>query len=761
MTNRKTWLPLILAMILAFCFVSTALAAPGDNSLFVFTEGNDTNIISLAAEGDTLYTLSYSGILYHYQTGMEQAEIAAQNIETGQMHSSIEAFEKSTGKSASIVTSHIYLHGGQLYGLNMLTGEFSTITLEGGMATLTPLATMDVTPMMIQDGNGIYPADIADSVFTGDTLYMLTLDRMNGWGAYTLIAYSLADGQAKVCTTQHIQAITPYQEGKLLVSIYDQENAYNDPSGQERFPELHIFDLATDTTQKMMEFDNSGISGLRYQQSNDTLYYFTSGTVMMMPALGTPTLAAYMPTERLNSNYLTALMGDNLYVAATYNGTFIKNTDPANLPTESLTIYGGYANDATIAFSIQNPGVALTFSEEYYDGPQALGQAMVSGENALDVFMIDMSYGGLDSMMRKGYCLDLSGNEAITQTVGKMYPFIQNALSIDSKLYAIPLSMYPTTTPFSYANDVLAATDLTPENLPTNYIELCQFINQWNNEWMEKFEGIRPLYWEDIRTALYYEMMSSYVAYYQQIEGDLRFDTPLFRSLLTALESMDSSNLDLSENASMEEMDAIWENMFLLEPGQGASLVPNYDYTFLPMPLSPDTAPMIGMNIQIMFVNPRSQNLDSAMKLAQCYLETMNMETQMTMRPDLNDPVENPSFAQNVASLENKLAQLEASLAACAPEEKKNLEDQIADTKSALADQENSRYTVTAQDIANYRINIAPLMFGVKQEVLNTQNEGAAELQNLQSRYLDKQITLDQFIAQADEKVQMILQERK
>ncbi len=52
-------------------------------------------------------------------------------------------------------------------------------------------------------------------------------------------------------------------------------------------------------------------------------------------------------------------------------------------------------------------------------------------------------------------------------------------------------------------------------------------------------------------------------------------------------------------------------------------------------------------------------------------------------------------------------------------------------------------------------------MFIMDQSILNMESEGSQELQGLMSRYLDKQITLDQFIKEADNKLRMILLEQR
>ena len=763
MKNGKMLGAAILAAALLLCLAGAALAAPGDATLFPQAEGQpNISIASLAGEGDLFYILTYDGVLYRYQTGTEQPELLAEDIAYDMGYTSAKDYEDQTGKSAGEVVSFLFLKDGQLYALNTITGQFSTMAVSGGAISLNPIVTMNLESLVVSEGNYSYLPQVEDSLFTGNELYLLTVDYSSndGWGKQTLVSFNLTDGQPKTYATQFIRNITAYRDGKLLVTIYDQSTAYDEATGKWKNPELHIFDPAADTSEMVAQLDSQDASGLQYSEENDTLYYFSNGTVIMMPVLANPQLAAYLPSQWLSSGMNTALLDGNLYVCCA-EGVYVKNTDPAYLPTSKLTVYGGYSNSATMAFISKYPDVALNFSQEYYEGAEALGQAMVSGENSLDVIIVDLSYNNFTSLMRKGYCQDLSGDSAITQAMDKMYPFIGEALSMDGKLYAVPLSMHANSGTFSYIPEALEAVGLTEQDLPRSLIELCGFITLWNDEYADEFDEYQPLQWSDYRLPMFYQMMRQYAAYYQYLGQDLTFDTPLFRSLLTALDGMDSSNLDLGENATPEEDEEIWNKTSLFETGMGIELYENEYYKPWSMTLSSDTEDVIGVNMQVAFVNPRSQNLDMAMRLLECYLENLDKQARILMCPDQNDPVENPYFEQNVKSWEEEEARLEKQLETCQPEEKKDLETNLEYIRELIAKKDDYRYDINAEAIANYRENIAPKLFVEAENLLNTSDSGAQELQSLQSRYLDHLISADQFIKEADNKVRMMILERR
>ena len=66
-----------------------------------------------------------------------------------------------------------------------------------------------------------------------------------------------------------------------------------------------------------------------------------------------------------------------------------------------------------------------------------------------------------------------------------------------------------------------------------------------------------------------------------------------------------------------------------------------------------------------------------------------------------------------------------------------------------------------AETIARYR-ELAPLCFTATANLLNYQaQDGSSEINTLIERYRQKKMSLDQFITEADSKIQMILSERQ
>ena len=108
----------------------------------------------------------------------------------------------------------------------------------------------------------------------------------------------------------------------------------------------------------------------------------------------------------------------------------------------------------------------------------------------------------------------------------------------DGKLYAIPVTLYGST--LSYMPSKLEEIGLTEEDMPTTFVELCEFITRWNNEWIddENKTNVMPFCTTmSNRSVVFDLMLKAYLDYYDAKGEPLTFDTPEFNAMLTALDS--------------------------------------------------------------------------------------------------------------------------------------------------------------------------------------------------------------------------------
>jgi hypothetical protein len=120
-----------------------------------------------------------------------------------------------------------------------------------------------------------------------------------------------------------------------------------------------------------------------------------------------------------------------------------------------------------------------------------------------------------------------------------------------------------------------------------------------------------------------------------------------------------------------------------------------------------------------------------------------------------------PDFDKWVTQVEDELAKMKKQLESAKPEEKKDIESSIKSYEDLLANKDKYYWQISKESIDAYR-KLAELCYATTPNLLEYRpKEGESEIQALIARYQQKQIPLDQFIAEADKKIRMILLERE
>jgi hypothetical protein len=165
--------------------------------------------------------------------------------------------------------------------------------------------------------------------------------------------------------------------------------------------------------------------------------------------------------------------------------------------------------------------------------------------------------------------------------------------------------------------------------------------------------------------------------------------------------------------------------------------------------------------ITVMFVNPNSKNFDMALRYLETNLESMERYRHIMLFPDDNEPVPRSDYDTWVAQVEKELDNAKKQLENSKPEQKKDAEALVKSYEELLSNKDKYYWQVSKESIAVYR-ELASLCYAATPNLLDYRpKEGESEIRALVARYQQKQIPLDQFIAEADKKIRMILLERQ
>lgn len=768
----KRMIALLLVLVMTLC-AAAAWAAPGDTTLFARDYGanNSPSVTTAVAVGDTLYMLVNQFdeelsdnifSLYRYTQGQSsEPELLANKLCYTRWYSTMEdakAAQANIGADPETGFGYLFSDGEKLYGFNTLNGEIASLTFADGAMSREVVCTVATNDLYIQEEDYSYMVDINGLCCMNGHVYFASSDWRGREPQYFLYDINLDGGAVtKLPLTQRINSTIPYKDGLLLSYI---SSSWDENTNQEIPAQLVTVNPADGATVSLKEMaDTAYIYTLAYDAAKDTVYYFTESTLWGMTGMGTPFKAAYA-----NQSYVDSMTIFSSGYAALWSsdGLEIHNLDPAYLPTKTLTLIGSWRDAAARKFTQENPDIPLIFSEQYY-GMADLGQAMVSGDTTIDVIRTNVE-NGFDNLLKKGYCADLSSSQKLMDYVNSLYPALRDEVMKDGKLYAIPVTLYGST--LSYMPSKLEEIGLTEEDMPTTFVELCEFITRWNNEWIddESKTNVMPFCTTmSNRSVVFDLMLKAYLDYYDAKGEPLTFDTPEFNAMLTALDSMDASNLDMSANMSDQEYDEYYQLYSGVFVDRGLLSTAEGEYAAVPLKLSIGEGKdfTVGTTMEVLFVNPRCANLPEAIKLLECYVDTLDESYKILMCPDCNDPVENQYYQETLKNFQDSLAELQEQLKTADDAEKRDLEDTIKYYEDSLNNKESFRWDYSAQTIAQYR-EIGDHVFARHANVLySAGNDTSTQLRSLHERYVQKQITRDQYIKELNQKARMIVLENQ
>ena len=753
-----------LSMLLALAVILTglalpALAAEGDTVLM-----KDNNSVGgIFSVGDTFYILaaSYEGTgqgtaithqLYSWHVGDSEPALFAEGVLP---EARSEDDYLSTWSFLSGDESGFYAVSPDAGVIQKLSAADGVLAADGDPVYFDTEDLVDSSEYNDQEYR-YFKSTEAWELMDGKFYFVLQDYEMGPEQQYQLIAIDAATGDMTRFDTPYIHQITPYQDGKLLVLAVDERNAYDSEKDEYNPVTISVFDPETDsladytTVAGTKYFD---ISAMHYFRELDAVYFIGSEKIYRCQAGGEAEIAAYVPVSYIWSHgggSVVAWVGDTAMVKSDTNGLvglFVRRADPALVPTQTLTISGGYASEAHNRTLAAMGDIPVTFSDTYFSSAQELGELLVSGDCDIDIFSVSLSWMDFNRLMEKGYCYDLTDTPAVKDFYDSLYPMLQDVVALDGHVYGVPTSLQVD----GYVRANTEALEETGLSAPASFVGLCDFINTWGEgEYYDTFSDCLPI--EDLdsdyRQMLARNAMDLYKNYMLKTGQELTFDTPLFRELFQAVENTDAS--DYAEDLDWGDEDAMNEyfnKRNLLSTNYIGDITPrgrdesNIQLYFL----SPtdDTEPVAGVRVEVFFVNPRSKNIDAAIQYITAYIDAMDEEDKIAMCPGRNEPVLNPYYEQNLESMEQTIASLQDSVDAAEAADKPALEEELASYREYYEDyKENDRYSITDESIARYRE-------WVNSFVIETYDPFSGS-DNAFQRYLDGQINLEQYIQEAE-----------
>lgn len=477
-----------------------------------------------------------------------------------------------------------------------------------------------------------------------------------------------------------------------------------------------------------------------------------------------------------------ALHEEDGRIAVRDNSIAVRETDPAKVHAKQLTIFGAYLMDDVHQQTIRDMNGVSVYSlpTAFFSSAREMAQSLVSGEDGIDILSIRSNFIDVKKLMNKGYTVDLSANRALRDYVSSLYPSIGEIGQYDGKLFMVPVYLGPNsvlnyfTKPFELVQDDAA--------LPATYDELIDLIQRWNDELVDLYPDIVPMLNSDYKVQMVNLAITLYKDASAMQGNEFDFKDPILMRMLERALTLRTENIyakvdpaSPDTQARLDELygkmplftsDWTWFDLDSLEKplnnnddgtmisAQTGSGMGEAGFALpLQLTIGKGEKPVTSINLTLLAVNPRSKNIDTAIEYIEKFIQNISPSQRVMMNPNMNDPIPNPEYEQEVIWRALHLAAIKEELQTALGAKKTELEQNYESTKQAYRlNSVKIKYTLHQETIDLYRRLVANSYI-----TLFSHNTGlfGDDMTILRRRLTDGQISLEQFVNEANGKLRL------
>lgn len=758
--------------------------AAGEENTDIMLDAGSWLISSAYVDG-RMYLIS-SGGLFAYTPGEEKpVEMKVNDLRAREENEESEG----AGVLDGYYSLRLFEEGGQLYAVDLQNkGMIYPISVEADTAEISDGVKIDVELLRNMEwGDEGYIEDPMQILGSGGRMYLVNRSWTNsGSTVMSLLSYDIArGGEAALHNAEFIWRLSPYKDGKMLALVMDPDAVWDEKTSMMRNMLLAVYDPQADTQEELgdsgvpFEFDGTGLG---YDIQTDRIYIQGKSEVYVSDGAGTAKIAAYLMPSQYGgtlSDGLFVLPGGRVMVVSGQTVS-IRAADPDQLPEGRLTIYGSYMDDTHQKTMKALGDIPVTFLEsKWFNSAQELGQALISGEDNIDVFVISGDYIDVNNLMSKGYAADLSSSSVLQDHVASLYPMMKDAGVVNGKLYMVPVDMNAEGLMSYYTKLIEQVEGL---ELPHTYAELIGLLQKWNDELGEEYPDFVPMQSDDykgmmIRKAITMQQDAMAIKGEEFIYNDPQLKEMLSSALALNTEDI-SPKIDWEADNAQDQIDEMYSKVPLLQEYYWIDLQ-NMNYTLtenedgatmswgetgktysvgqlkpLLLSIQEGDQPITQVQLTLMAVNPKSKNLDAAVAYVEQYVKSIEPYKLAMMNPSLNDDIPNPNYERDMKDLEESIQYFEEAIKKADGAEKTELEAVLERQKTYVENRrEEAKYIVRKETIDAYRELIANSYIRTYEHNMAFNNE---EMNSLLNRLIEGQTPLEQFVNEADGKLRLM-----
>ncbi len=765
----------MLALVMALCLLPlVSLAAEGARATNLFgstlmdNPNNWESIICAAHAGETLYIRTETA-LYTYQEGDARA---VRRMDMPDIYG-IDYFITGDEDKNPPCIAYLLGEGDTLYGLDNKQQTLYTVALEGDtLATSSPIK-LDMSAFQSGEDERPHMEYPEWMVLHEGTLYMKKQNDgdLEGGDLYSM---DLKTGQTTLHNVRNLQAMTPYKDGQMIALHLDMQNVY-DENGEVQKPEFWLFNPKDDSTTPLGVYASNTedspyeVGSIYYDAQEDSLYTYTDTDLYRYDdGLKTRRLVGHLP---MFGNFWATKMGGLLplwdgRLAVTFGSNVYlrERTEKGLEGITVLTMGGGIdATDVLVRALMDNDDIMLRRADagQGHIGPEELNLMFLTGSVPVDIMPMNAYQYDFGQLVAKGYLADLSGNEKIKAYMDKIAPNLTGTLMRDGKIYAVPAQLML----FSMGAYVNIFEKLNL-NIPETFPQFIDLVEHWAADLQEEHTEYMLFDSNDVRREMFRLAMDCYMDSRFGAGQDLTFDTPEFRDAMQRINGIPYGDMvikfDYDSAEGQFQADDFYSRTPVLQIGMGyeaefmTAMNNRGERRIVPLilPFAEGQQAYAQCDLTMLTVMATSPHQEAATRLIASYIDKLPISTHVALDLSVTGDVPNPDYESGLAFWQENLKNMEARYAEAQGATKSNIEKFLEHTRQSLADyQEDARYLYRQEDLDVLHGMVSKLY--VMTGLMNTQRH-AFYNSSLFPQYEYGQLTLDQFIKQADDVLRLV-----
>ena len=530
--------------------------------------------------------------------------------------------------------------GDMLYALNQYSGKLGIVTEDG----LRWNGTFDASAFCLDNGEfaGQYGALVMNH-----KLYLLLncFEQKNN----VVLEIDLSNGVTRELPANEAYRMAAYN-GQLLLACGDGEGASS----------LKTLEVSTGQMNDL-NMTSPASEGLAYDASTDTIYMANDNGIYTSRNGEAFHLKMKLPTDCMWVEGSVTQSGQYVYICS---GIWVMTAGGSSADATSNTLrLRTLSGDPVLrnAFAASHPQVLLDWQTVDDLTAADIADAIRGGDYATDIFSVNVD-GAFASLVEKGFVSPMT-NQDILDSVARMYPGLAECLKdSQGRVIAYPWDVYVRGT--WEVNEHLWEKYFGSAAYPTTWREFFTMMLEFED--MENDDGDLFLMTWDYEWMTN-QVLTAYIVEMEQKGQTVNFTDAALRDTLNTLWQIRTSLLERGID-SYDEADIFWDSESI---GDHSIFWPTQSYSshssFLgmknalpPFTFSKGEAPVFQGGMQVMIVNPASQNKALAEEfIAQISRKEYSLMHWYLLHTDAVEPYDQKPYhitAEDIAAWQNTLS---------------------------------------------------------------------------------------------------------